>query len=126
MHLFPPSPKNTAAAIAYVKSIPRRSGATDLQALRNSAKGAIGVLPLFFFIMATRLQGGTTDADAVIVVAFGVLGIVTMILAYRTLALIDLFTFANLPPLESSPDRGPIESKMQNKACEATGDNVSS
>ena len=96
-----------------------------MQALRNSAMGAIGVLPLFFFIMATRLQGGT-DADAIIAVAFGVLGIATMILAYRTLALIDLFTHANLPPLESSPDKGQIESKMQNKTCEATGDNVPS
>jgi hypothetical protein len=66
--------------------------------------GAIGVIPLFFYIMASRLQGGSSDVDAILAVAFGALGIATMILVYRTLALLDLFTTANLPQLESSPD----------------------
>jgi hypothetical protein len=83
--------------------------------------GAIGVIPLFFYIMASRIQSGSSVTDAILAVVFGVLGIASVILAYRTLALLDLFAPGNLPNLEFSPDNDQAESKKQNNKGTSNG-----
>jgi len=75
--------------------------------------GTVGVLPLFFYIMASRLQSGSSVTDAIVAVAFGVLGISSVILVFRTFALLDLFTPGNLPQLASLPDNDQPESKEE-------------
>jgi hypothetical protein len=47
MKLFPPSPKDTSASTRFVKSLPRRDGVSDYQAIREAGTGSFGGAIMF-------------------------------------------------------------------------------
>jgi hypothetical protein len=94
MKLFPPNPRNVEAATSYVKRIPRRSGISDYQAIREAGIGQLVVAPMFFVFMATSVDDLTIVA---ILLSIG--------LGYRTLSLLDLFPNTDVPsPIKEKCD----------------------
>jgi hypothetical protein len=104
MKLFPPNPRNVEAATSYVKRIPRRSGISDYQAIREAGIGPLVVAPMFFVFMATSVDDLTIVA-ILLSIGFGLFGIFCVVLGYRTLSLLDLFPNTDVPsPLKEKCD----------------------
>jgi len=97
MKLFPPSPRNVEAATSYVKELPRRKGVSDYQAIREAGIGPLGIAPMFFVLMANTADDLTVVA-MLLSVGFGLFGVFCLVLGYRTLGLLDLFPYAEVPP----------------------------
>ena len=97
MKMFPPSPRNVEAATSYVKELPRRKGMSDYQAIREAGIGPLGIAPMFFVFMANAADDLTVVA-ILLSSGFGLFGIFCLVLGYRTLGLLDLFPYAEVPP----------------------------
>lgn len=102
MKLFPPNPKNVGEATEYVRNIPRRTGKSDYQAIREAGTGPLGIAPMFFVFMVNSADDFTL-LSTLLSVGFALFGAFCLLLGHRTLQLLDLFPNSDLPTLD--PDR---------------------
>ncbi len=124
MKLFPPSPSDTSAATRFVKSLPRRDGVSDYQAIREAGTGSFGVSIMFIAMACIQADKIEMWSLAICLVAF-LFGVFLAIVSVRTLALLDLFPHSNLPEV---PADSPSETNTnQDEQGEDTKpDNVTS
>lgn len=95
MKVFPPSSRNVEEAVFYLKNLPRRTGLSDYRAIREAGIGPLTIAPMFFVFMANSLDE-LNVVEIALGVGFGIFGIFSIVLGYRTLQLLELFPNSDL------------------------------